>query len=200
MVAPESHLSPEDEALSMPRAEVRQRSLTGIFFLTCSSFINLVVGFVASLVLARLLTPADFGVVAVGLTAMLLGARLRRRRPRRGDGPAPGAADSCRAAHAERHSAHSRARRVPPGRRNRPRLRPDGGRNRADGPLAPDHGAAGARAHHPHPYDAVRPAGRRRGRFAGDRAGVDGRGRRARRRRLGTGGRGRVPRRSSRRC
>ena len=40
----------------MPRAEVRQRSLTGIFFLTCSSFINLVVGFVASLVFARLLT------------------------------------------------------------------------------------------------------------------------------------------------
>ena len=29
----------------MPRAEVRQRSLTGIFFLTFSSFINLVVGF-----------------------------------------------------------------------------------------------------------------------------------------------------------
>lgn len=74
MVAPESDLSPEDESLSMPRAEVRQRSLTGIVFLTGSSVINLVVGFVASLVLARLLTPADFGVVALGLTAMLLGA------------------------------------------------------------------------------------------------------------------------------
>ena len=60
----------------MPRAEVRQRSLTGIFFLTCSSFINLVVGFGASLVLARLLTPADFGVVALGSTALLLGDAL----------------------------------------------------------------------------------------------------------------------------
>ena len=74
MVAPESRLSPEDEASSMPRAEVRQRSLTGIVFLTGSSLINLVVGFGTSLVLARLLTPADFGVVALGLTAMLLGA------------------------------------------------------------------------------------------------------------------------------
>ena len=76
MVAPESRLSPEDDALSMPRAEVRQRSLTGIFFLTCSGFINLVVGFVASLVFARLLSPADFGVVAIGSTALLLGNAL----------------------------------------------------------------------------------------------------------------------------
>jgi hypothetical protein len=75
MVAPESRSSLKDEALSMPRAEVRQRSLTGIFFLTCSGFINLVVGFGATLVFARLLMPADFGVVAVGSTALLLGTR-----------------------------------------------------------------------------------------------------------------------------
>ena len=74
MAAPESRLLPEDEALSMPRAEVRQRSLTGVFFLSFSSLINLVVGFAASLVLARLLAPADFGVVALGATAVLLGA------------------------------------------------------------------------------------------------------------------------------
>jgi O-antigen/teichoic acid export membrane protein len=76
MVAPESRSSLKDEALSMPRAEVRQRSLTGIFFLTCSGFINLVVGFGATLVFARLLMPADFGVVAVGSTALLLGNAL----------------------------------------------------------------------------------------------------------------------------
>jgi O-antigen/teichoic acid export membrane protein len=76
MVAPGSRLSPEDEALSMPRTEVRQRSLTGIFFVTCSGFINLVVGFGATLVFARLLMPADFGVIALGSTALLLGNAL----------------------------------------------------------------------------------------------------------------------------
>jgi O-antigen/teichoic acid export membrane protein len=75
-VADEPGVSSEDEALSLPRAEVRQRSLAGIFFLSSSSFINLVVGFVASLVLARLLTPEDFGVVALGATAVLLGNAL----------------------------------------------------------------------------------------------------------------------------
>jgi O-antigen/teichoic acid export membrane protein len=52
------------------------RSLAGVFFLTFSSVINLVVGFGASLVLARLLTPQDFGVVAVGTTATLLAQAL----------------------------------------------------------------------------------------------------------------------------
>jgi O-antigen/teichoic acid export membrane protein len=57
----------------MPRAEVRERSLSGIFLLSFSSLINLIVGFATSLVLARLLAPADFGVVALGATAVLLG-------------------------------------------------------------------------------------------------------------------------------
>ena len=69
-------LSREPDALHLPRAEVRQRSLNGILFLTFSSFSNLVVGFVASLVLARLLTPADFGVIAIGATATLLAGAL----------------------------------------------------------------------------------------------------------------------------
>lgn len=64
------------DSLSMPRAEVRQRSLSGVFLLSFSSFINLVVAFLTSLVLARLLTPADFGIVAVGLTVMLLGGAV----------------------------------------------------------------------------------------------------------------------------
>jgi O-antigen/teichoic acid export membrane protein len=60
----------------MPRAEVRRRSINGIFFLTTSSFINLVVGFAANLVFAWLLLPEDFGVVAVGSTALLVGNAL----------------------------------------------------------------------------------------------------------------------------
>jgi O-antigen/teichoic acid export membrane protein len=74
--APEASTFPEGDVLSLPREEVMHRSLAGVFFLTSSSIINLVVGFGASLVLARLLTPGDFGVVAVGTTATLLGAAL----------------------------------------------------------------------------------------------------------------------------
>ncbi len=71
-----SNSSPEGDALSLPRDEVRRRSLNGVFFLTSSSFVNLIVGFAASLVFARLLTPADFGVIAVGATATLLAGAL----------------------------------------------------------------------------------------------------------------------------
>ena len=53
-----------------------RRSIAGVFFLTTSSAINLVVGFGATLVLARLLVPEDFGIVALGTTAMLLGGAL----------------------------------------------------------------------------------------------------------------------------
>ncbi len=67
-----------------PAGRGRRRSLTGVFFLTFSNVANLLVGFGASLVLARLLTPRDFGVVAIGTTATLLGSATRRRRPRRG--------------------------------------------------------------------------------------------------------------------
>ena len=74
--ASESDFSPENDALSLPRDEVRRRSLNGVFFLTFSSFANLVVGLFASLILARVLTPADFGVVAVGSTVLLLAGAL----------------------------------------------------------------------------------------------------------------------------
>jgi O-antigen/teichoic acid export membrane protein len=74
--APQASASPDGDLISLPRDEVIHRSLAGVFFLTSSSIINLVVGFGASLVLARLLTPGDFGVVAVGLTATLLGQAL----------------------------------------------------------------------------------------------------------------------------
>lgn len=70
-----SERAPHDTGRSvseLSRAEVRRRSLSGVFFLTSSSFISLITGFLASLVLARLLTPRDFGVVAIGWTAVLL--------------------------------------------------------------------------------------------------------------------------------
>src|SRR5262245_59864793 len=67
---------PEADALDLVPAELKKQSLRGIFFLTFSNFANLIVGFFASLVLVRLLTPADFGVVAVGSTATLLALAL----------------------------------------------------------------------------------------------------------------------------
>src|SRR4051794_20541199 len=71
--ASETDPSPHGDAFSLHRGEVRTRSLRGVFFLTFSNVGNMIVGFLASLVLARLLTPADFGVVAIGITALLLG-------------------------------------------------------------------------------------------------------------------------------
>ena len=68
--------SHESDVFGLPRSEVRRRSLAGVFFLTASSFANLLIGFFASLVLARMLTPSDFGVVAIGATATLIGGAL----------------------------------------------------------------------------------------------------------------------------
>ncbi|MGH2899138.1 MAG: hypothetical protein ACRDMZ_10735, partial [Solirubrobacteraceae bacterium] len=48
--APASADSPTADAGSLPRDEVMRRSLAGVFFLSFSSAINLVVGFGATLV------------------------------------------------------------------------------------------------------------------------------------------------------
>jgi O-antigen/teichoic acid export membrane protein len=66
-------LSQGSDALDMSRSEVRSRSLAGVLYMTSSGFANLVVGFLSNLVIARLLTPTDFGVVAVGSTVALVG-------------------------------------------------------------------------------------------------------------------------------
>jgi len=68
--------SPHGDAHSLSRSEVTKRSLSGVFFLTFSNVASMAIGFLASLVLARLLVPADFGTVAVGSTATLLGAAI----------------------------------------------------------------------------------------------------------------------------
>jgi O-antigen/teichoic acid export membrane protein len=64
------------DSLDLSRAEIRERSLAGVFFVTASGAFNLFVGFVGNLLLARMLTPDDFGVVAIGLTATVLGNAL----------------------------------------------------------------------------------------------------------------------------
>ena len=50
---------------------VRRRAKSGIFFVGSWGAMNLVVGFGGNLVLARLLTPRDFGIVAIGATLMM---------------------------------------------------------------------------------------------------------------------------------
>ena len=64
------------DALDLSRSQVRDRALAGVFFVTASGFVNLVIGFVGNLLLARMLTPNDFGIVAIGLTVTMLGSAL----------------------------------------------------------------------------------------------------------------------------
>ncbi len=52
-------------------ATIKRRAKSGIFFVGSWGMMSLIVGFGGNLVLARLLTPADFGVVAIGATLML---------------------------------------------------------------------------------------------------------------------------------
>jgi O-antigen/teichoic acid export membrane protein len=47
-----------------------------VLYVTASGFVNLLVAFVGNIALARMLTPHDFGVVAIGLTVTLLGGAL----------------------------------------------------------------------------------------------------------------------------
>jgi O-antigen/teichoic acid export membrane protein len=53
-------------------AEVKHRAFGGVFIVFSWSFVKLAVAFFGNLVLARLLTPHDFGVVAIGATVMLI--------------------------------------------------------------------------------------------------------------------------------
>ena len=64
------------DMFDMSRGELRRRAVTGVFFVTSSSFANLLIGFFGNLALARMLTPHDFGVVAIGLTVTLFGGAL----------------------------------------------------------------------------------------------------------------------------
>jgi O-antigen/teichoic acid export membrane protein len=52
--------------------DLRRRAFGGVFIVFSWSFVRLAVAFLGNLVLARLLTPHDFGLVAVGATVMLI--------------------------------------------------------------------------------------------------------------------------------
>jgi O-antigen/teichoic acid export membrane protein len=61
------------DAFDLGRSETRRRGLAGVFYLTSSGIAQLLIGFTTNLVLARLLIPQDFGIVALGATAVLFG-------------------------------------------------------------------------------------------------------------------------------
>ena len=60
----------------LPRAELSRRVSSGVFFIGAWGAINLIVGFGGNIVLARLLVPADFGLVAIGATLMMFATTL----------------------------------------------------------------------------------------------------------------------------
>jgi O-antigen/teichoic acid export membrane protein len=55
----------------LSEATLKRRAKSGIFFVGSWGLMSLIVGFGGNLLLARLLTPADFGIVAIGATLML---------------------------------------------------------------------------------------------------------------------------------
>lgn len=63
-----------DEALS--ERLVRHRAKSGVVFVGSSGAVSLAVGFAGSVALARMLTPRDFGVVAIGTTLTLVATAL----------------------------------------------------------------------------------------------------------------------------
>lgn len=77
----------EDEALSA--GELKRRAKAGVFLVSTRGLVILLIGFAGNVIVARLLNPADFGVVAIGMSFVLfaglvsdggLGAGLIRRR------------------------------------------------------------------------------------------------------------------------
>jgi O-antigen/teichoic acid export membrane protein len=53
---------------ALPRAELRRRASAGVAITASWGLLNLVVGFGGNLVLARMLLPREFGLVAIGMT------------------------------------------------------------------------------------------------------------------------------------
>jgi O-antigen/teichoic acid export membrane protein len=64
--------APVEGFSELPRDELRRRAFAGVFVAFSGGLFNLVLAFGGNLVLARLLTPHDFGVVAVGSTVILI--------------------------------------------------------------------------------------------------------------------------------
>jgi O-antigen/teichoic acid export membrane protein len=55
----------------LARDVLKRRVASGVFFVGSWGVVNLVVGFLGSIALARMLEPRDFGIVAVGLTVTM---------------------------------------------------------------------------------------------------------------------------------
>lgn len=77
-----------DQQDAIPRAELKRRAAAGVLIVSTRGMVILLVGFAGNLALARLLTPSDFGVVAIGMSFVVfaqlvsdggLGAGLIRR-------------------------------------------------------------------------------------------------------------------------
>lgn len=66
----------EPDAYGFSRSEVRGRALAGVVYVTASGFANLMIAFAGNVALARMLSPRDFGIVAIGMTVTLIGGGL----------------------------------------------------------------------------------------------------------------------------
>lgn len=73
---PPDREAPTETVPRLSGNEVRRRASAGLFYITSSGAVLLVIGFVGNLVLARLLTPHDFGVIALGATVINLATTL----------------------------------------------------------------------------------------------------------------------------
>jgi O-antigen/teichoic acid export membrane protein len=60
----------------LPRELIKRRVSSGAFFAGSWGVVNLVVGFFGSLALARMLTPHDFGIIAIGATVTMFAVAL----------------------------------------------------------------------------------------------------------------------------
>lgn len=66
----------EEGFFELPREELRRRAFAGVFVAFSGGLFNLILAFGGNLVLARLLTPHDFGVVAIGSTVILIASAI----------------------------------------------------------------------------------------------------------------------------
>jgi O-antigen/teichoic acid export membrane protein len=67
-----AHLSPGEEHVALPRDELRRRASAGIFIVATRGLAILLLGFAGNVIVARLLSPRDFGIVAIGMTFVAL--------------------------------------------------------------------------------------------------------------------------------
>ena len=72
---PDPHSAPNGTEL-LAEGVVKRRVTSGVFFIGSWGVVNLVVGFFGSIVLARMLLPRDFGIVAIGATLMMFTTSL----------------------------------------------------------------------------------------------------------------------------